>query len=128
MAAHATGPELAATRRTRDEGPGGAARAERRRASGDPGAPALPSRADAAVDPDQGIRRRGRLEHVACDRCRAVSARFGCQVAGRRGGPRQSRGDRGGDDLDRPGEPPRPDTSAAATAPAGNESTAMSML
>ena len=34
----------------------------------------------------------------------------------------------GATDLGGPGEPPKPDTSAAATAPAGSESTAMSML
>ena len=70
----------------------------------------------------------GDLDHVAGDRRRAVPARWGRPVAGRRRSPRQSRGNRGCDDLGGPGEPRKPDTSAAATAPAGNESTAMSML
>ena len=51
------------------------------------------------VDPDQGRRRRDRDEHVAGDRRRAVPARLGCQVAGCSRSPRQSRGNRGGNDL-----------------------------
>ena len=58
VAAHAARPDLAAPRRAGDQGAGGAAGARRRRARGDPGAPPLPGRADAAVDPPQGGRGR----------------------------------------------------------------------
>ena len=63
---------------------GGAADARRRRPRGDPGAPPLPGRAHAAMDPPEGGRSRVRPRLRPGRRRRAVPARLGRPVAGRR--------------------------------------------
>ncbi|HEY6791891.1 MAG TPA: ABC transporter ATP-binding protein [Trebonia sp.] len=81
-------------------------------------------------------RRQYRLQSWRAPACARTSLAVAAElfrvdsVAGRRERPcpRPPRGRRRDADLGGPGEPGNPDTSAAATAPAGSENTAMSML
>src|SRR3984957_3106210 len=91
MAADPAGHVVTAARRAGDQGAGGAARAGHRRGRGDPGAPPLPDRAHAAVDPDQGGGRRPRSRAGAGGGRGAVPAGRGGPLAGRRGRPDQAR-------------------------------------
>ena len=90
MAAHATGLLLPAPGRAGHQGPRRTRAPRRRRARGDPGAPSLPRRADAAVDPSQGGRGSVRPELRPRRRCRALPARLVGEVAGHGRGPSEA--------------------------------------
>ena len=82
VVAHAARLLVAAPRRAGDQGAGRPGVARGRRARGDPGPPALPRGADAAVDAPQGGRGAPRPQLRAGRRRRAVPARLADPMAG----------------------------------------------